>query len=100
MIISKLFSNRNISILATVIFVVWVLFFDRNNYLDLRALNSKIEILEAECDYYRRQISYDSSVIVGFKDSAFVEKYAREHYMMQRPDEVVYIINQHASDSL
>lgn len=100
MAINKLFSNRNICVVATLFFVVWVLFFDRNNYLDLRVLNTKIEKLEAECDYFRAQISRDSAVIEGFKDSAFVEKFAREHFLMQRPGEVVYIIDQQKKDSI
>ena len=42
----RLFSNRNIFICATLVFVAWIVFFDRNNYLDSRQLDRKILELE------------------------------------------------------
>lgn len=94
MIIKNIFSNRNIVIFATLIFVAWILFFDRNNYLDSLILDRKIETLETEKAYYKRRITEDSTVIVGLKDSAFVDKFARENFLMQRSDEQIYIIDQ------
>lgn len=92
--ITNLLSNRNIFIFATLAFVVWVLFFDRNNYLDSRTLDHKIEELEAERTYYLQKIREDSTIIAGLKDSAFLEKFARENFLMHRPDEEIYLINE------
>lgn len=80
-------------VLSTIFFVVWVLFFDRNNYLDLQDVEHKIEALEREYDYCQKQIEADSAVIQGLKDSVYLERYAREHFFMKRPGETMYLVD-------
>ncbi|MEG1955439.1 MAG: septum formation initiator family protein [Mucinivorans sp.] len=89
--IEKIFSNRNIILLVTVLFFVWLMFFDRNNFLTLSAVDQKIETLKAERDFYRARITEDSMVIQGMSDSAFVERYARENFRLIRPGETMYL---------
>lgn len=91
--IKNLFSNRNIILAITLFFVLWILFFDRNNYWDVRTLDNKIEALQAEHDYYKAQIQADSSIIEGLKDSVYLEQYARENFFMKRPDETMFLID-------
>ncbi len=91
---SQLFSNRNIILVITLVFGVWVFFFDQNNYHSSMELNRKIDELEAEKAYYRKQISEDSAVIEGLKDSVFVEKFAREHFLMKRSNELIYLLDE------
>lgn len=92
--IDRLFSNRNIIILATLTFAAWIVFFDRNNYLDSRQLDQKIEELEQEKAFYVNKIREDSSVIAGLKDSAFLERFGRENFRMHRPGEEIYLIDE------
>ncbi|MCH5305141.1 MAG: septum formation initiator family protein [Rikenella sp.] len=92
--IDRLFSNRNIILFATVFFAVWVFFFDRNNYIDSRALNQKIREMEREKNFYLHKMQEDSAVIAGLKDSAFLERFARENFRMHRPDEVIYLLDE------
>lgn len=92
--IDRLFSNRNLIILATLAFVAWVLFFDRNNYLDSRALDRKIRELESEKAFYLHKLQEDSTVIAGLKDSAFLERFARENFLMRRTGEEIYLIDE------
>jgi cell division protein FtsB len=92
--IDRLFSNRNIILFATLAFVVWVLFFDRNNYLDSRELDRKIREMENEKVFYQHKIREDSAVISGLRDSAFLERFGRENFWMHRPDEVIYLIDE------
>lgn len=92
--IEHLFSNRNIMILATLVFVAWVLFFDRNNYLDSMELDRKIKAIEAEKEFYKQKVRDDSIVIAGMKDSAFLEKFARENFRMHRDGEEIYLIDE------
>ena len=33
-------------------------------------------------------------VIAGLKDSAFLERFARENFLMHRPGEVIYLIDE------
>ena len=90
--IKNLFSNRNIIILAVLSFAAWMLFFDRNNYLDIRNLDEKIESLEQERDYYEERIAQDSAVIVGLQDTSYLEGFARENFFMLRENEKMYIL--------
>jgi len=90
--IKNLFSNRNIIIVAVLFFVAWMLFFDRNNYLDIRDLDDKIEALEREKDYYLGRIAEDSAVIRGLQDDAYLEKFARENFYLLREGEQMFIL--------
>lgn len=91
--IKNLFSNRNIIITITIFFVLWVLFFDRNNYWDVRTLDDKIKTLKTEHNYYKTQIKADSAIIEGLKDSIYLEQYARENFFMKRPGETMFLID-------
>lgn len=87
----KTFSNRNIIIAITVLFVLWLLFLDRNNLFALQQVDRQIEELELERDFYKTKIAADSLLILGLEDSAFVEKYARENFFMKRDGEILYL---------
>ena len=90
--IGKLFSNRNIILLMAAGFVVWLLFFDRNNIVGLRRVDEQIKELEAERDFLQAKIRADSAVIEGVeRDSVYLERYARENFYKMRPGEVLYI---------
>lgn len=86
-----LFSNWTLVLLLTILFGVWMLVFDRNSFFDIKDLDNRIKELENERDFYIQKIAEDSAVIVGLKDSAYLEKYAREHYYMKREGETMYI---------
>lgn len=73
------------------LFVLWLLFFDRNNIMGLRQVDRQIEELEAERHFLRTRIAADSAVIEGLKDSTYLETYAREHFFKKRASEVMYI---------
>lgn len=91
--IKNIFSNRNIILAITLFFALWILFFDRNNYWDVRTLDDKIKTLQTEHDYYKAQIRADSAIIEGLKDSIYLEQYARENFFMKRPGETMFLID-------
>lgn len=90
--IKKILSNWGIIGIITIFFLLWVFVFDRNSYLDVIELDNRVKELEAERDFYKQKITQDSAVIVGLKDSAYLEKFARENFFMKRADELMYII--------
>ena len=84
---------RNKYLLASLLFVLWILFFDSNNliarYRELRNLNK----LRADMEYYRNRIEEDNRKLNELRmDSRNLEKYAREQYRMKKADEDLYII--------
>lgn len=75
-----------------VVFVLLLVFFDRNNVIDRIKLRRQIRQLEAQRDYYLDRIREDSLIIERLKDDDFLEKYAREHYLMKQDGDEVFII--------
>lgn len=43
-------------------------------------------------DYYQNKITEDSTILENLKDDRFLEQYAREHYLMKREDETIYLL--------
>ena len=84
---------RNKYLLTILIFLIWILLFDSNNlvarYRDLRELQK----LRKEKEYYQERIEEDGKKLHELKTSNHnLEKFAREQYLMKKPDEDLYII--------
>jgi len=88
--IVKTVSNKYVIVL--VLFVVWMLFFDENSYMNHHELNEEIDKLENANDYYKKQIEADKKIIDNLNDPDSLEKYAREEYKMKKENEDIYII--------
>ncbi len=75
------------------IFLLWIAFFDSNSMIDQMQLRSKIRVLEKEKEYYQQKIDEDNrkmEELVGSRDN--LEKFAREQYLMKRPNEDIFVI--------
>ena len=83
---------RNIFLVVTVIFIVWMLFFDANSWLIHRELNKEIEALNTKKEFYKREIKSDTKEIKKLQTPQGIEKYARENYNMKKENEDIYII--------
>jgi cell division protein DivIC len=86
---------KNPYFFVSLFFVVWMLFFDTNNFFYQMKLNRKISVLEDQKDYYAEQIDK----VYVLKDELFSndikkEKFAREKYFMKKDNEDVFIIVQ------
>ena len=86
----RFISNRYVIILL--LFVVWMLFFDENSFLNHRELDKEIDKLEKSNEYYREQIQNDKKVIDNLNDPDSLEKYAREEYKMKKENEEIFLI--------
>ena len=84
---------RNKYVLTIAVFAVWMLFFDQNNVVDRIRMGIEIRQLEEDREYYLEQIQQDSarlSELTSNKEN--LEKYAREQFLMKKPDEDVFVI--------
>ncbi len=77
---------------TAVAFAVIILFVDRNSYLDRARTRREIEELRTQRDYYIRRIAEDSTETARLKDDRYLEKYARENFLMKRDSDVVYVM--------
>ncbi|MBK8722693.1 MAG: septum formation initiator family protein [Saprospiraceae bacterium] len=78
--------------LVLFVFIVWMAFFDKNDFYTQWKLQSVINKLETDKAYYLQQIDdikKDKSDLEANK-----EKYAREHFYMHKSDEDVFIMEE------
>ena len=80
-------------LLASAAFVVWMLFFDRNDVFTQMERRSELNELKQSKQYFEKQIAENRkfSKDLQFNASA-IEKYAREKYLMKRDNEDLFII--------
>ena len=88
-----LYVLRNKFLLATTAFVIWMLFFDRNDVFTQMQRRSELNELKQSRQYFQKQIDENRrfSKDLQFNASA-IEKYAREKYLMKRDNEDLFII--------
>jgi cell division protein DivIC len=84
---------KNKFLLAATAFVVWMLFFDRNDIFTQMERRSELNELKQSKAYFEKQIADNRkfSKDLQFNASA-IEKYAREKYLMKRDNEDLFII--------
>jgi hypothetical protein len=84
---------RNKFLLATAGFVIWMLFFDRNDLFTQWERKSELNEMKSSKKYYIQQIAEnrDFSKALQFNASA-IEKFARETYLMKRENEDLFLI--------
>jgi len=80
-------------LLAATAFMVWMLFFDRNDVFTQMQRRSELNELKQSKAYFEKQIAENKkfSKDLQFNASA-IEKYAREKYLMKRDNEDLFII--------
>lgn len=84
---------RNKYLLAFVIVLVWLLFFDTHSYVRQWRMKRQLNELRSQRDYYQEEIMRDSMAIEKLtNDPEALERYAREKYLMKRRGEDVFII--------
>lgn len=75
------------------IFGVWMLFFDNNNFIAQIRLNRTLNELEMEKEYYLTEIANDRQATLELiTDTLTLEKFGREQYLMKRDNEDIYLI--------
>jgi cell division protein DivIC len=84
---------RNFYVVASVIFLTWMIALDSNNLIARYQLGSKLGSLEDEKEYYEEKITEvqkDHDELFGDKES--IEKFAREKYLMKKESEDIFVI--------
>ncbi len=86
----KFITNKYVIILS--IFIIWMVFFDENSWLNHREFNKEINKLNSKKIYYKSQIKQDKELINKLQNKEQLEKFAREQYYMKKENEEIYII--------
>lgn len=95
---------RNKYITATVLFILWIAFFDQTSLIYDMHLTQKEKQMKAQKVYYEKQTRAATEQLKELQtDPASLEKFAREKYFMKKSNEDVYIIvdkSNHLLDTL
>lgn len=90
--ILKKFSNKYV--IATLIFAAVIIFIDQYNIFEQGKSYRKLRKVKKQVEYYDREIEKQEQTLHDLKkDSALLEKVAREQHLMKRDDEVIYILD-------
>jgi cell division protein DivIC len=80
-------------VLSIIVFLVWMTFFDRNDFISQYSYKQELNKLEVDKEYYMMQVEENKeSIYELMSDPANLEKFAREKYHMKKDDEDVFLI--------
>jgi cell division protein FtsB len=89
--IFKIIQNKYI--IASVSFVVWILFFDRNDVFTQWERKTELNKLEASKAYYQGEITSIKKELADLdSDPEILEKIAREKFYLKKANEDVFIV--------
>lgn len=87
--------RKNTYFTLTVSFVIWMLFFDSADLVTQYKLIKRIKKLYTEQTYYLKQIemvTQEREELISSEE--LLEKFAREKYLMKKPTEDIYVIEE------
>ena len=74
-------------------FLVWITFFDHYNFLFHARLRVEKKELKRELVRLRRETTRNKIFLRNLNNSEFMEKYAREHYLMKKKGEDIFMLD-------
>ena len=84
---------RNKYLLTLSVFVVWMLFFDKNDVFTQLQRSSELSEIEDSKAYFAQNIEENKKFSQEIQsDAAAIEKFAREKYQMKRENEDLFLI--------
>ncbi len=90
---------RNKYFLVSSVFLVWMVFFDRNDLFSQWEYHQQVSKLKQERDFYQKEtakVHQDLDELTSNKEK--LEKFAREKYLMKKDNEDVFVIVKEKKD--
>lgn len=86
---------RNKYLVATILFLAWILFFDENSIVSHSRNKRRLKELTEQKETYREQIKSDKQKFEDLNSGPEnLEKFAREQFYMSKPNEDVFIVEE------
>ena len=90
--VRPIFINKYLFVL--IVFGVLITFFDNHNLINRWQMRNNINQLEREIAYFRNTIERNRQKKHDLQSSdENLERFAREQYLMRRPNEDIFIVN-------
>lgn len=72
---------------------IWMVFFDQNRLSNHMRLQRSLSNLQKQKAYYEAEIRKNQAITELLStDTAFIEQYGREKYLLKKDNEVLYLI--------
>ncbi len=84
---------KNKFFLVSIAFVVWMIFFDKNDLFSQYQYHQQVKKLKQERDFYQKEttkVAKDLDELTSNPQK--LEKFAREKYLMKKANEDVFVI--------
>jgi cell division protein FtsB len=79
--------------LVSVAFLAWMLFFDSNDFISQYEYRTEVAKLRSEKDFYAHETKLVKRDLLELNTKpATMEKFAREKYLMKKPNEEIFVI--------
>ena len=93
---------RNYYVMVTLAFVVWVGFFDNDNWVSQYEQRKELRELMQQKKYYVDEIKKNNDLVKALStDKKELERFGREKYLMKKPNEDIFlIINENVDENL
>ena len=84
---------KNKFFLVTLAFLVWMIFFDKNDLFSQYEYRHQVNKLKEERDFYKKETDQVNKELDELTSNPQkLEKFAREKYLMKKDNEDVYVI--------
>ena len=88
----SILTNRYV--FTALVFFIWMLLIDGNNFFSQLRIRNQIEEMKEKEEYYKNEIKLVNQSLKELDNKATIEKFARETYLMKRPNEDVYVVEE------
>jgi cell division protein FtsB len=84
---------KNRFAITGIIFIIWLLFFDRNDLISQYKISRELTKLEEEKKFFLEEIKKDQEKLSELRTNyKTLEKFAREKYLMKKDNEDIFVI--------
>jgi cell division protein DivIC len=88
---------KNKYTLIIIFMLIWMTFFDRNDFISQYSYRQELQKLENDKEYYQSEIEKNKKEAHELmSDPDNLEKFAREKYLMKKEDEDIFLIEKEA----
>jgi cell division protein DivIC len=90
---------KNKYLLTALVFIIWILFFDKNDLFTQRDRKNELTKLENSAAYYQSEIELTKKELADIQNNpAALEKFAREKFYLKRHNEEIFIVEPENSE--
>ena len=84
---------RNKYFLTSLVFVIWIAFFDHYNFFFHADLIDQKNKLNKDLTRLKKETAKNKIFLRNMNNDEFMEKYAREHYLMKKENEDIFMLD-------